>query len=90
MVLQLAGHMTQASADKFGVKILADWVDEPTSHFMHSGPLAALNQSVATLSICETSRLGATVRYALATISAIWSQSCGTSSRTPSQPRNPT
>jgi hypothetical protein len=29
MVRQLASHVTQANADKYGVKILADWVDEP-------------------------------------------------------------
>ncbi len=28
MVRQLAGHMTQANASKYGVKILADWVYE--------------------------------------------------------------
>lgn len=28
MVRQLAGHMTQQNADKYGVKILADWVNE--------------------------------------------------------------
>jgi len=31
MVRQLANHVTQANADKFGVKILADWVQE-TEH----------------------------------------------------------
>ena len=29
MVRQLAEHVTQATADKYGVKILADWVYEP-------------------------------------------------------------
>ncbi len=29
MVRALAGHMTDANAAKFGVKILADWVNEP-------------------------------------------------------------
>jgi len=29
MVRQLAGHITSANAAKFGVKILADWVNEP-------------------------------------------------------------
>ena len=29
MVRQLASHVTQATADKYGVKIMADWVDEP-------------------------------------------------------------
>ena len=28
MVRQLASHVTQANADKYGVKILADWVYE--------------------------------------------------------------
>lgn len=28
MVRQLAGHVNQATADKYGVKILSDWVDE--------------------------------------------------------------
>lgn len=31
MVRQLANHVTQANADRFGVKILADWVLE-TEH----------------------------------------------------------
>jgi uncharacterized protein with GYD domain len=29
MVRQLASHVTQANADKYGVRILADWVNEP-------------------------------------------------------------
>ncbi|HUU14261.1 MAG TPA: hypothetical protein VM182_11215 [Terriglobia bacterium] len=29
MVRQLASHVTQANAAKYGVKILADWVNEP-------------------------------------------------------------
>ncbi len=29
MVRQLAAHVTQANADRYGVKILADWVYEP-------------------------------------------------------------
>lgn len=29
MVRQLANHVTQVTADKYGVKILADWVSEP-------------------------------------------------------------
>ena len=29
MMRQLSSHMTQANADKYGVKILADWVYEP-------------------------------------------------------------
>ncbi|MBI1885927.1 MAG: hypothetical protein HYS09_06405 [Chloroflexi bacterium] len=29
MVRQLANHVNQATADKYGVKILADWVNEP-------------------------------------------------------------
>jgi hypothetical protein len=29
MVRQLASHMTPANAAKYGVKILADWVNEP-------------------------------------------------------------
>lgn len=29
MVRALANHVTQANAEKYGVKILADWVDEP-------------------------------------------------------------
>lgn len=29
MVRQLAGHVTQANAERHGVKILADWVNEP-------------------------------------------------------------
>ncbi len=29
MVRQLSNHVTQANADKYGVKILADWVNEP-------------------------------------------------------------
>jgi uncharacterized protein with GYD domain len=29
MVRQLASHVTQANAKKYGVKILADWVYEP-------------------------------------------------------------
>ncbi|MBI4498710.1 MAG: hypothetical protein HY689_12525 [Chloroflexi bacterium] len=29
MVRALAGHVNQATADTYGVKILADWVDEP-------------------------------------------------------------
>jgi len=29
MVRALAGHVTEANAAKYGVKILADWVNEP-------------------------------------------------------------
>lgn len=28
MVRQLGSHMTQATADRYGVKIMADWVDD--------------------------------------------------------------